>query len=79
LALLNRLVDDEVFRQQFEKNPAQAMSKLGIPESQIATLRAKCLTPRILAPNSELTAARERLAGDRDTSMLNLVVPDARF
>jgi len=79
LKLLGRLAEDEAFRRHFESAPARALADIGVSPLQIATLRAECLKPRILASKEELQVARQRLLGDIDASALIFLIPFPKF
>src|SRR4051812_7861083 len=70
LSLLNKLAHDDAFRAHFEAKPAEAMFRHGIPAELICCLAAACHCPRKLASKAELEHAHQRLAADRDLSML---------
>jgi len=38
LVLVRRLADDDIYRAAYEKNPAQALREIGVPEDLIARL-----------------------------------------
>ena len=78
LKLLSRLAEDEAFRRFFESAPAQALTDIGVSSLQIATLRADCLAPRMLASQQQLRAAYQRLLADIDASLLIFVIPTAK-
>lgn len=78
LALLTKLATDDGYRARFESKPAQALAEIGVPPALIVGLPSPCLIPRTLASKQEMAAARQRLAGDIDTSALALTVPSIK-
>ena len=79
IALLSKLVYDSAYKTRFEHAPALALAEIGSPTAQIATLRAACVIPRMLASVETLKATLRRLADDTDTSVLGMIVPSVKF
>lgn len=79
IALLSKLVEDSAYKTRFEHAPALALAEIGIPASQIATLRIACVIPRILASVETLKTTLRRLTDDIDASVLGMIVPGAKF
>ena len=79
LALLTKLAHDDAFRAHFERKPAEALLKLGVPAELICCLPAKCLCPGTLAPKSEMESARHQLSADISNQFLVFFIPSPKL
>ncbi|MGH8041960.1 MAG: NHLP-related RiPP peptide [Rudaea sp.] len=79
LDLLNRLASDDDFRADFEKNPALALSQIGLPADQVKVFLADHIVTGKLANKAEFETARKRINGQDDAECLCMIIPGIKL
>jgi putative modified peptide len=79
LDLLGRLASDDGFRANFEKNPASALSQIGLPVDQVKVFLADHIVVGKLAAKAEFETARKRIIGQDDAECLCMVIPGIKL
>ena len=79
LDLLDRLANDDGFRDRFEKKPSAALVEVGIPPDQIKGFPEDHTRPGKLAPKPEFEAARKRLINQAGDECLCMIIPGLRL
>lgn len=78
-ALYQRLATDDQFRSLYEKQPAKAMTQLGIPADVVVNLPGGHLAPVKLADKSKFVAAHQELLAQSAEAYLCMIVPNLRL
>lgn len=79
LALVKRLAEDDGFRALFEKDPASALTEIGMSAEEIAQLADKCLAPCQVAPKQDFMAVQKSLNEVDLHAAMEMMVPRARL
>ncbi|HST26790.1 MAG TPA: NHLP-related RiPP peptide [Rudaea sp.] len=79
LDLLGRLASSDSFRASFEKNPASALSEIGLPADQVRIFLADHIVAGKLATKAEFETARKRIIGQDDAECLCMIVPGVKL
>jgi len=79
LDLLGRLASDDGFRANFEKNPASALSQIGLPVDQVKIFLADHIVTGKLAAKTEFETARKKIIGQDDAECLCMVIPGIKL
>ncbi|MDE1960008.1 MAG: NHLP-related RiPP peptide [Xanthomonadaceae bacterium] len=79
LDLLGRLASDDGFRTNFEKNPASALSQIGLSADQVKVFLAYHIVTGKLATKAEFESARKRITGQDDAECLCMIVPGVKL
>ncbi|MBS0590874.1 MAG: hypothetical protein JSR65_09580 [Proteobacteria bacterium] len=73
LVLLRKLADDDLYRHQFEIDPAQALRDIGVADDLVA--KGKGLKPMVLGPKSVFLEALLLLIDEQLCVYLSMIAP----
>ena len=79
LDLLGRLASDDGFRANFEKNPASALSLIGLPPDQVKNFVTEHIVPGKLATRKEFDTALKRIANQNMEECLCMTIPSLKL
>lgn len=79
LDLLGRLANNDSFRADFEKNPASALSLIGLPADQIKLFLAEHIVPGKLATKAEFETALKRITNQNVEECLCMTIPSLKL
>jgi putative modified peptide len=77
VALLQRLGQDEKFRELFASKPAEALHDLGVDAQTVVRLPAYCICPKPLAPAQVYAQMAAELNDEALTGTMQMQVPKA--
>jgi putative modified peptide len=79
LDLLGRLASDDGFRANFEKNPASALSQIGLPADQVKIFLTDHIVAGKLATKGEFEDALRRITNQNVEECLCMTIPSLKL
>lgn len=79
LDLLGRLASSDSFRTSFEKNPASALSEIGLPTDQVRIFLAEHIVAGKLATKREFETALNRITNQNVEECLCMTIPSLKL